>query len=299
MKTQRSLGEWLGIWMQTARPQTLPAAIAPVLAGSALAILAGRFHACHALYCLLFALFAQIAANFANDGFDFSHGIDDDTRLGPARAAAEGILSPRTLYLAALVTLGLGGIFGLLLVAVAPAFILSVGLLCALFVFLYSAGPRPLSHLALGDLLVILFFGLIPVTCTAYVQTETWHHSWLLVGAAFGLVIDNILVVNNYRDVDSDRRHGKYTTIVLFGRSFGRWFYFVNGCLALVVLVGLFLDYDRSPWHYLLLTLWLARHLIVFRMLLRRDGTALNSVLAETAKNAVILATIVLIASLT
>lgn len=210
------------IWAAAARPRTLPAAVAPVLVGTALAWRAGGFDALAASICLVFALLMQIGANFANDYFDFKHGVDTAERVGPRRAVAAGLVSPGAMHRAMWLTFGFAFVLGLSLVTWGGWWLVTIGVLSIVSGIAYTGGPWPLGHYGFGDLFVFIFFGLVAVCATYYVQTGSVSGETLLVAVAMGLLIVNILVVNNYRDVESDRRAGKRTLVVRCGRTFSR-----------------------------------------------------------------------------
>ena len=168
MEDKKSLA---GAWVEAARPRTLPASVSPVLLGCALAYYDGMFDITPAVLCLLVALFAQIASNFANDYFDFKKGADREDRLGPERAVAQGWITPKAMLAGTFVMLGLACLSGLLLICFADWRLIWVGLAIAICVLAYSAGPFPLAYNGLGDVCVLLFYGVIPVCFTYYIQT--------------------------------------------------------------------------------------------------------------------------------
>jgi 1,4-dihydroxy-2-naphthoate polyprenyltransferase len=273
------------IWLLAARPKTLPAALMPVLTATALAAKAGAFQPLAAFCCLMFALLAQIAANFANDYFDGKDGIDTTERLGPARAVASGWTAPKTMLFATFATLALACLFGLVLIAYGGWNMIWVGMACALFACLYSAGPYPLSRYGLGDVFVLIFFGFVPVLFTYYVQANHFSREAWLTGGMMGLLSINILISNNYRDVDTDRKANKYTTIVLFGKGFGKWFYFSTG-VAVCLLSLLCFGGLGHPALGLIPSLFLIPHLFTWREMLRIDhGRELNKILGQSSRN--------------
>lgn len=270
-------------WFEAARPKTLPASVSPVLLGCALAYYDGMFDLLPAVLCLLVALFAQIASNFANDYFDFKKGADREDRLGPERAVAQGWISPKAMLMGTFVTLGLACLFGLLLVCFADWRLLLVGIAIALCVLAYSAGPFPLAYNGLGDVCVLLFYGIVPVCFTYYVQTLSFSLLSFLLSVALGVLSVNILVVNNYRDYVQDKAARKQTTVVLFGRRFGRLFYVLNECVAFLLVFPLILD---APWWVLFLfALLFALCFLTTRELFILEGKALNRTLGHTARN--------------
>ena len=273
----------VGAWVEAARPKTLPASVSPVLLGSALAYYDGAFDVLPAILCLLVALFAQIASNFANDYFDFKKGADREDRLGPDRAVAQGWISPKAMLAGTFVMLGLACLFGLMLIFFADWRLLLVGVAIAVCVLAYSAGPFPLAYNGLGDVCVLLFYGIIPVCFTYYIQTLSFSLLSFLLSVALGLLSVNILVVNNYRDYEQDKAARKRTTIVLFGRRFGRVFYIMNECVAFILILPLLLD---APWWALFLFgILFALCFYTTRELFILEGKALNRTLGHTARN--------------
>lgn len=273
----------VGAWVEAARPKTLPASVSPVLLGSALAYYDGAFDVLPAILCLLVALFAQIASNFANDYFDFKKGVDREDRLGPERAVAQGWISPKAMLAGTFVMLGLACLFGLMLIFFADWRLLLVGVAIAVCVLAYSAGPFPLAYNGLGDVCVLLFYGIIPVCFTYYIQTLSFSLLSFLLSVALGLLSVNILVVNNYRDYEQDKAARKRTTIVLFGRRFGRVFYIMNECVAFILILPLLLD---APWWALFLFgILFALCFYTTRELFTLEGKALNRTLGHTARN--------------
>jgi 1,4-dihydroxy-2-naphthoate octaprenyltransferase len=206
-------------WMLAARPATLPAAIAPVLVGSATAARLGAFHLPAALASLWVALWIQIGTNLANDVYDFLHGSDPPHRLGPPRVTAAGLLSPRQVLLGAYAAFTLAALGGLYLVALRGWVLVPVGLACVLAGVLYTAGPAPLGYRGLGDLLVFVFFGLVAVVGTDYVQTGMLRAQPVAAAVPVGFLCTAILVVNNLRDLQTDRASGKRTLAVRLGRT--------------------------------------------------------------------------------
>src|SRR5258708_10001677 len=207
------------IWLGASRPRTLPAAVAPVLVGSALAWRAGQFHPAAAALCLGFALFVQIGTNVANDYYDFIKGDDTAERVGPRRAVAAGLVSPATMRTAMILVFALAFAFGLGLLAWRGWELLVIGIASIASGIAYTGGPYPLAYHGWGDVFVFIFFGLVAVGTTAYVQTGVVGPEALLAGSAIGLLSVNILLVNNYRDVETDAKAGKRTLIVRFGRG--------------------------------------------------------------------------------
>lgn len=211
-----------------ARPKTLPAALAPVLLGSACAAAAGGFRAVPAALAALFALFAQIASNLANDRGDFLRGTDKADRAGFARATASGWLSPREVAAGTGVALALAALFGSGLIFYGGAAMIAVGAISLLACLAYTSGPFPLSYHGLGDVFVVVFFGFVAVAFTCYVQAGTFPPFLWTTALACGLGADNILIVNNIRDRATDERSGKRTTVVRFGEAWARRLFAFN-----------------------------------------------------------------------
>ena len=227
------------IWFEATRPKTLPAAVCPVMVGSALAYHDGLFHWIPSVICLCFALLIQIGTNFANDYLDGVKGTDTEARIGPRRAVASGSVRPLAMRRAALTVLALAFILGLSLIFYGGWWMLLVGASSVVFAWLYTGGPYPLAYNGLGDLFVILFFGLIAVGCTYFVQALQITVDALLLGLACGLVINNILVANNYRDLEEDTLASKCTMVVMLGRRFAQIQYLGSTVLAAAILLVL------------------------------------------------------------
>ena len=212
----------LKYWIEAARLNTLSASISPVLIATAFAHYENSFQSMVFLYCLAFAVLSQIGSNYANDYLDSKKGADTKDRTGPRRLVSSGILSERAMRIASIVVLATAFLIGLNLIQFGGYGLLIVGIASVFFAWCYTGGPYPLAYNALGDVFVILFFGLIAVCVTFYVHTLTLN--WLIVlnALAFGLFTNNLLVINNIRDFEEDKASNKRTTIVLFGKGFGR-----------------------------------------------------------------------------
>jgi 1,4-dihydroxy-2-naphthoate octaprenyltransferase len=272
----------LAVWWLAARPKTLLAAATPVWVGSACASATGGFRWWPALAALLGALLLQVAANFANDVFDFEKGADTEARLGPVRAVQAGWLTPAAMRRGLWVVIGLVLLVGAYLVSVAGPVLLLVGVASIASAVAYTGGPYPLGYHGLGDVFVLLFFGFVAVAGTAFVQVGHVPTLAWLAAIPVGCLAANILVVNNVRDVETDIHAGKRTLPVRFGRRFGVAEYWV--LIAVSYAVPLLPPLARSsygaglvPW----VTLPLALHLA--RRVARDRGAALNGVLARTA----------------
>jgi len=270
----------LRIWVMAARVRTLPAAIAPVLVGTSLAIHDDHFDGIAFACALLGALFIQVGTNLSNDYSDARRGADTEDRLGPVRVTAGGLVPPQQVLVATYVSFGLAVLCGIYLIAVAGPVLLLIGAASILAGVLYTGGPRPYGYEGLGELFVFLFFGIVAVTGSYYVQIQ--HLPWQAFALAVpvGLVASAILVVNNVRDLETDRRAGKRTLAVRLGRArtrdmYGLMLSVAYGALAVIAL-GL------TAWVLLpLLTVPLA-----FRLdrtvRTRTDGPSLNGALAGT-----------------
>ncbi len=277
--------------MLAARPKTLTAALIPVLLGSALAYGDGAFRDIPALLCALFACGMQIAANFINDLYDYLRGSDREDRLGPERACAQGWITPRAMR---------GGIGMMLLFSCLAGLALLfclwgklphggwelvlLGVLCILFAFLYTT---VLSYRGWGDVLVMVFFGFVPVGGTYYVQAYALNVDVVVLSVIAGLVVDALLLVNNYRDRDQDALSGKRTLVVRYGERFGRQAYLAVGIAAVLLCLWFvhtgrltLLEFIWAPCVYFYL------HLLTWRkMCIIRSGKKLNSILGETSRN--------------
>ncbi len=235
------------IWVEAARPKTLPAAVIPVLVGTAFAHAAGASSLAKAAICLVFSLLVQIGTNFANDYFDFVQGADTPERIGPRRAVAAGLVTPRTMLIATALVLGAAFAVGLLLVAEGGWVLLPIGVVSIVCAIAYTGGPYPLGYNGLGDLFVFIFFGLVAVGATFYVQAHAVTWPVMAAAAAVGLLAANILVANNYRDVETDVKAGKRTLVVRFGRKFALWQYGLSALAALACAPELMLAGWRWP----------------------------------------------------
>ena len=272
------------IWVMAARVRTLPAAIAPVLVGTSLALGDGTFDPFAFLAALLGAIFIQVGTNLSNDYSDARRGADTEDRLGPVRVTAGGLVPPRQVLLATYASFGAAVLCGIYLVAVAGPELLAVGAASILAGVLYTGGPRPYGYEGLGEVFVFLFFGVVAVTGSYFVQVQ--HLPWeaFAEAAPVGLLAAAILVVNNVRDLETDRRAGKRTLAVRLGRGRTRTLY-------AAMLVGAFLT-APMPWvlgsmSAWLLLCWLAAPLavpLVRTVRTRVDGPSLNGALAGTGR---------------
>ena len=273
-------------WVLAARPKTLTAAAVPVMIGTAMAWnhTGGEgFRYVAALLCFLFAFVMQIDANFVNDYFDFKRGNDDETRLGPERACAQGWVTDSAMKKALAVTTLIACLVGLPLIIYGGLEMIAVGIACVLFCFLYTT---TLSYIAMGDVLVLVFFGIVPVCCTYYVEVPsvTWEELYpvFLMSIGCGLVVDTLLLVNNYRDIENDRRAGKRTLVVFIGKKATEVIYLlvVPIALAIMFVVGCKL------YFIVLAALMFVKHFMTWRTMVSiGEGRKLNKVLGMTAAN--------------
>lgn len=224
------------IWLEATRPKTLPAAISPVLLGTAMSFKAESTDYLAALICLGFALLVQIGTNLSNDYLDGVKGTDTDLRLGPRRAVASGLVAPNTMKYVAIGVLIVSFCLGLGLIAFGGWWLLVIGFSSVACAWLYTGGPYPLAYNGLGDIFVILFFGIIAVACTYYVQVGEITLDVILLGLSIGLVVNNILLVNNFRDFEEDRKACKRTLVVIFGRRMAERQYVGSFLIAGAVL---------------------------------------------------------------
>ncbi|MEM8550262.1 MAG: 1,4-dihydroxy-2-naphthoate polyprenyltransferase [Verrucomicrobiota bacterium] len=262
----------LRVWLLAARPKTLPAAVVPVALGTALAASDGRFQLIPALVCVLFALLIQVGTNFANDYFDYRSGADNERRIGPTRAVAAGLVPPALMWRATLIVLALAFCLGLILIVYGGWWLLLVGVFSVLCAVAYTGGPYPLGYHGLGDVFVLLFFGFVAVMFTYYVQADafTWGSFWTGLGA--GLLINNLLVVNNARDIKTDREAGKLTLPARFGFFFAVGQYGISVLIAFAIPDFLY-HLGYSGWVFLSM-LGLPLGLLLTLMLLRADRPA-------------------------
>jgi 1,4-dihydroxy-2-naphthoate octaprenyltransferase len=279
---------YLRRWLLAARPKTLPAAVAPVLIGCGVAIGAHGFQLGPAAAALAIALLLQVGANLVNDVGDFQQGTDTSERLGPLRVTQAGLLAPRQVWLGSAVVFGAAGLLGIYLALVSSWAVLLVGAACILGAVIYTSGPLPLSRVGLGEVFVFLFFGIVAVCGTAYVQLHGVPISAILGGCAAGVLIVNILVVNNVRDLLTDRKAGRKNIPVKYGRPAGEIEFLTMQAAAFLIPVGVWLTGTGSAW---VMLSWLSLPLAVG--LMRRfhatpAGRGLNLILAQTAQFALV-----------
>ncbi len=279
-----SLSTWQTWWLAI-RPKTLPAAAAGVTMGGALAWLDGTFRLDAFLVCLLAALLLQIGSNLANDVFDFERGADTAERLGPTRVTQAGLLTPAQVKAGMWLVFALAAFLGVYLIYLGGWPILVVGIAAILSAIAYTGGPFPLGYYGLGDLFVFLFFGLAAVAGTYYVQAGRVSPAGWWLAVAIGLLVTAILVVNNLRDIENDRKAGKHTLAVRLGEAGTRAEY--TFCVLLAYLIVPWLAWQRLiPWGGLAAWLSLPLAAKTMQTVLRQRGRPLNAALAGTGQTA-------------
>lgn len=284
-------------WIEAMRLRTLPVSLAGVICGCGCALLQGSFNAVMALLCVLFAALAQVASNFGNEYYDYRNGIDKRGREGFRRGVTEGEISPRAMKRATYTTLSAAAVIGCLMLFYGPWWLVLVGITIMLFALGYSVGPYPLSHHGMGDVAVIIFFGIVPVTFTCYLQTGSFNNLYITLptSLAVGLLAANVLVVNNYRDMDDDKAVNKRTTVVIFGRRVMSWCYLLWGIVAMAIMHPVWTELHL--WALPITVLYLILHTSNWLYLRRSTGAALNPLLGKTAMTLLIFSLMFLIAA--
>lgn len=273
----------LRTWVLAARVPTLPAAVVPVLVGTATAWSAGYFQPGPFVAALVASLLIQIGTNLANDYFDFRKGADTSDRLGPVRVTQSGLVAPATVRTAAMLAFGLAALIGVYLIAVGGAPILAIGLFSIAAGVLYTGGPWPLAYHGLGDLTVFLFFGLVAVVGTTYLHAGSAEPSAVVYALPVAALVTAILVVNNLRDIATDSVAGKRTLAVRLGRRGTRLEYLLLVAVAYLVPLASWLATGSPNWFWLpWLTIPLAVKLV--RSVFAQEGRPLNAALAGTGR---------------
>lgn len=285
-------------WIEAMRLRTLPVSIAGVIAGTGCAIMLDSFKALPAFLCLLFAILAQIAANFGNEYYDYKNGIDRKGRAGFRRGVTEGEIDPQSMKRATFVVLALAAAVGSTMLLYGPWWLVIVGVLIMIFALAYSAGPYPLSHHGLGDLAVVIFFGIIPVTFTCFLQSGNMEGMTIIIptSVTVGLLAANVLIVNNYRDMEDDAAVGKRTTVVIFGRSFMGLAYLLSGIAGMVLMIPVWVS--LTSWALTVPLIYIILHIKVWLKLREATGAGLNPLLGRTAVNLLIFSVLFLCMSL-
>ena len=271
-----------GIWFFAARPKTLPAAVIPVIVGSSIAWRDGWLNWSAVGWCMVFSLLVQIGTNLSNDYFDYMKGADGPDREGPKRAVSSGQITPAVMLRAFVIVFALAFISGLNLITFQGWEMLPIGVLSILFGFAYTGGPYPLAYHGLGDFFVFVFFGLVAVMGSYYVQAGELNLLPFLGAIPIGLLATNILVVNNYRDAETDRKAHKRTLVVLLGKRASRWQYTFSILISFLICVILaYLGYGS----WILLPLLLLPYSIRLCFLLNAEasGEDCNRLLGKSA----------------
>jgi 1,4-dihydroxy-2-naphthoate octaprenyltransferase len=272
------------IWVMAARPKTLPLGVAPVLVGTALAGYLHIFHPLRFVAALLGSVFIQIGANLSNDYSDAHRGADTEDRLGPVRVTAGGLVPPRQVLIATYVTFGLAVLCGVYLIAVAGWQLLLIGVASIIAGVLYTGGPRPYGYEGLGEVFVFLFFGIAAVAGSYFAQVRDFSWESLVLSAPIGLIAAAVLVVNNTRDIDTDRRANKRTLAVRLGRERSRRMYTTMVLIAYPIALIPWVFGPLKAWLLLpFLTLPLASAVIRI-VTAHSDGPSLNRALAKTGQ---------------
>lgn len=273
----------LDTWILASRPKTLLAAVVPVLIGTSIVSFETKVNFFASIVALVCSMLIQIGTNFVNDLYDFLSGADNESRKGPTRALASGLLSINEMKAAIIIVFSVTFFLGLYLVAISTWITLLIGLLSIFAGIAYTAGPYPLAYNGLGDVFVFLFFGIVGTVGTYYVQVVDVSPLVMWASIPVGALITNILVVNNYRDIDEDREVGKNTLAVKMGRKFTRYQFLIFMILSYLILFIVYYTYNRNLFVFLpLLTLPIAWKLI--RMIFSYKGEELNQTLELTAK---------------
>ena len=282
----------LKAWFLAARPKTLSAALIPVAVATALAYANGEAQWVPASLCALFAMLMQVTSNFINDLYDYKKGTDAEDRLGPKRACAQDWITPQAMRNGIVITLILAVSVGACLLFYGGWWLVGLGASCVIFAFLYTT---LMSYHGLGDLLVWIFFGFVPVIGTYYVQAGELHSDVWLLSAACGLCVDTLLVLNNYRDRETDRKAGKRTIVVIFGERFGSLAYLLQGILAYACVASL--AANGNLWLAILPSFYLLPHYLTWRKMVQiNKGLQLNRILGFTSRNMLTFAILVVLA---
>jgi len=270
-------------WIIASRPKTLLAAVVPVMVGSALAISMKKFFLPYSLVALLCSVLIQIGTNFTNDLYDYLKGSDTVKRKGPRRVLATGLISVNEMKVAVILVFGLTFLLGLYLVYSVGILILWVGIFSIFAGIIYTAGPFPLAYNGLGDLFVFIFFGIIGTMGTFYLHTQEISFVAFIVSLPVGCLITNILIVNNFRDVDEDRNSNKKTLAVILGKEFTRWQYILLIMISYFTSIALYFRFNFSLWIFLPVAT-IPISLILIKMLFTLKDEELNRTLELSAK---------------
>lgn len=271
------------IWILASRPKTLLASFVPVIVGSSIAYMEYSFNVSAAIVALICSVLIQVGTNFTNDLYDFEKGADTKTRVGPLRVLNEGFVTPKQLKIAIILVFLFAFSLGLYLVYLRGLLILLIGIISIIAGLSYTAGPFPLAYNGLGDVFVFVFFGVIGTVGSYFVQTGELSSIAIWASIPVGALITNILVVNNYRDIETDKLVGKNTLAVKLGKSFSRYQYVILIVVSFIVPIIIYIFYTVSyfvflpylilPWAYKLVS-----------MLFKLEGQQFNYLLEQTAK---------------
>lgn len=277
-------------WIQAARPKTLLVSMAPVVMSVAIASIFVNINWLPAVICLVFAVMAQILSNFVNDYADGIKGADNE-RLGPQRMVASGLIQPKIMRRGIIVWSILTFILGCTLLYWGGWILLPFGIVILLCALAYSAGPYPLSRHALGDVAVVLFYGVAPVILTFFIQTGFVNWQIIIAGLAIGVVANNLLIVNNYRDAEQDAKNGKKTTVTIFGKQFIKWIYFLNPIISIILIYCVFNNIELL---YYLIPFLLYSIFVSFKFS-KAKGMEFNKLIGMSSLEAIILALTIVI----
>ena len=270
-------------WIIASRPKTLLAAVVPVMVGSAVALNEKKLVIIYSLVALICSILIQVGTNYSNDLYDFINGADNEKRKGPRRVLASGLISVKEMRMGIILTFGFAFLFGLYLVYEGGIVILVIGILSILAGLAYTAGPFPLAYNGLGDVFVFMFFGIVGTVGTYYLHTKDLTLVSFIASVPVGALITNILVVNNYRDIEEDKAAGKHTLAVKFGRSFTRYQFISLTVISFLIPALLYAFFDYSILIFLPYLTFPAAYKIII-MLYRFDGMELNKTLELAAR---------------
>lgn len=277
-------------WIQAARPKTLLVSMAPVIMSVAIASKFVYINWIPAVICLVFAVMAQILSNFVNDYADGMKGADNE-RLGPQRMVASGLIPPKNMRHGIIVWSILTFLLGCTLLYWGGWILLPFGIVILLCALAYSAGPYPLSRHALGDVAVVLFYGVAPVILTFFIQTGFVIWQIIIAGLAIGIVANNLLIVNNYRDAEQDANNGKKTTVTIFGKQFMKWIYFLNPVSSIILIYCVFKNVELL---YYLIPFLLHSIFVSFKFS-KAKGIEFNKLIGMSSLEAIVFALTIVI----
>ncbi len=270
-------------WVIASRPKTLLAALVPVMVGSAVAFNERKLVIVYTIVALVCSVLIQVGTNYANDLYDYVNGADNEKRKGPRRVLASGLISVKEMKVGIIITFGLAFLFGLFLVYKGGLVILIIGILSILAGLAYTAGPFPLAYNGLGDIFVFMFFGIVGTVGTYYLHTKDLSLVSFIASVPVGALITNILVVNNYRDIEEDKAAGKFTLAVKFGKTFTRYQFISLTLISFLIPAVLYIFFNYSILIFLPYFTFPAAYKIIV-MLYKLNGTELNKTLELAAK---------------